>query len=57
MVRTHGRSPRGERCLSSVPQGHWKTTTFIAGLRANEITAPMVLDGPMTGPAFLAYVQ
>jgi len=57
MVRTHGRSPRGERCLSSAPQGHWKTTTFIAGLRADEITAPMVLDGPMTGPAFLAYVQ
>lgn len=57
MVRTHGRSSRGERCVSSAPHGHWKTTTFIAGLRANEITAPMVLDGPMTGPAFLAYVQ
>lgn len=57
MVRTHGRSPRGERCLSPAPHGHWKTTTFIAGLRANEITAPMVLDGPMTGSAFLAYVQ
>jgi transposase len=57
MVRTHGRSPRGERCLSSAPHGHWQTTTFIAGLRANEITAPMVLDGPMTGPAFLTYIQ
>lgn len=57
MTRTHGRSPKGERCIASAPHGHWKTTTFIAGLRVNEITAPLVLDGPMNGPAFLAYVQ
>ncbi len=57
MTRTRGRAPRGERCVAAVPYGHWKTTTFIAGLRYNEITAPMVLDGPMDGPAFLAYVQ
>ena len=57
MIRTHGRSPRGERCVSSAPHGHWKTTTFIAGLRVDELTAPMVLDGPMTGPVFLVYVQ
>lgn len=57
MTRARGRAPRGERCMAAVPHGHWKTTTFIAGLRYNEITAPMVLDGPMDGPAFLAYVQ
>jgi transposase len=57
MVRTRGRSIKGKRCLASAPQGHWKTTTFIAGLRVNEVTAPMVLDGPMTGPTFLAYVE
>jgi transposase len=57
MTRARGRAPKGDRCRAAVPHGHWKTTTFIAGLRYNEITAPMVLDGPMDGPAFLAYVQ
>jgi transposase len=40
-----------------VPQGHWRTTTFIAGLRQSGIIAPLVLDGPMTGVAFRAYVE
>jgi transposase len=40
-----------------VPHGHWKTTTFTAGLRHDGIAAPMVLDGPMNGEAFLAYVE
>lgn len=57
MTRTRGRAPKGERCVASVPHGHWKTTTFIAGLRYNDITAPMVLDGPMDGEAFLVYVR
>lgn len=57
MTRTRGRSLKGERCVASTPHGHWKTTTFIAGLRVNEITAPLVLDGPMNGTAFLAYVE
>jgi transposase len=57
MARRHGRAPRGERCRAPVPHGHWKTTTFTAGLRLDGITAPLVLDGPMTGPAFLAYVE
>lgn len=57
MTRTRGRAPKGERCIAAVPHGHWKTTTFIAGLRYNDITAPMVLDGPMDGAAFLAYVE
>jgi len=57
MTRTRGRSPRGQRCVASVPHGHWQTTTFIAGLRVGAITAPMVLDGPLDGEAFLLYVQ
>jgi transposase len=57
MTRHYGRAPRGERCVAAVPHGHWKTTTFIAGLRVDEITAPMVLDGPMDGEAFLTYVR
>jgi transposase len=57
MARLRGRAPRGERCRAAVPHGHWKTTTFVGALRLNGMTAPMVLDGPMNGPAFLAYVE
>ena len=57
MARLRGRAVRGERCRASVPHGHWKTTTFTAGLRLSGLTAPMVLDGAMNGPAFLAYVE
>lgn len=57
MARLRGRSRRGERCRAAVPHGHWKTTTFTAGLRLDGLTAPMVLDGPMNGPAFRAYVE
>ena len=57
MARLYGRAPRGERCRAAVPHGHWKTTTFTAALRYDGIAAPMVLDGPMNGEAFLAYVE
>jgi transposase len=57
MARRYGRSPCGERLVAAVPQGHWKTTTVIAGLKQSGIVAPLVLDGPMTGPAFRAYVE
>jgi transposase len=57
MARLYGRAPRGERCRAAVPHGHWKTTTFTASLRHDRIAAPMVLDGPMNGDAFLAYVE
>ena len=57
MARLRGRSRRGERCRAAVPHGHWKTTTFTAGLRRSGMGAPMVLDGPMNGPAFLAYIE
>ena len=56
MARLYGRAPRGERCRAAVPYGHWKTTTFTAGLRAGGLAAPMILDGPMDGDAFRAYV-
>jgi transposase len=57
MARLRGRSLRGERCRAAVPDGHWKTTTFTAGLRLNGMAAPMLLDGPMNGAAFLAYTE
>ena len=57
MARLRGRSKKGERCRAAIPHGHWKTTTFTAGLRLGGLCAPMVLDGPMDGAAFLAYVK
>ena len=57
MVRRYGWGPKGERLVDDAPFGHWKTTTFIAGLRSSGVIAPFVLDGPMTGEMFLVYVR
>jgi transposase len=57
LVRTRGRGPGGRRVRGKAPWGHWRTTTFVGGLRARGMTAPMVLDGPMNGPASLACVR
>jgi hypothetical protein len=45
MARPRGRARRGQRCRAAIPHGHWKTTTFTAGLRLNGLAAPMLLDG------------
>ena len=57
MARLRGRAPKGERLRAGVPHGHWRTTTFVAGLRLSGIDAPMVIDGPINGESFLAYVR
>ncbi|MFC3100562.1 IS630 family transposase [Altererythrobacter lauratis] len=57
MARRHGRCRRGQRLRAGVPHGHWKTTTFVAGLRNTGMVAPMVLDGPINRDAFTAYVE
>jgi transposase len=57
MVRLYGRAPRGQRLVAPLPHGHWMTTTFVAALRHDEITAPCVFDGPMDGASFLTYVE
>ena len=57
MVRRYGWGPRGERLVDAAPHGHWRTTTFVAGLRSTGFVAALVLDGPMTGEAFRAYVE
>jgi transposase len=57
MARRYGRAPRGERVIASVPHGHWKTSTFVAGLREDAITAPLVIDGAMNGETFRAYIE
>jgi transposase len=56
MTRTHGWSKRGPKLVAKAP-GFWKTTTFLAALRCDEVTAPLVLDGPVNGDRFLAYVE
>ena len=53
MTRLYGRCPIGERLVSPVPHGHWKTLTFIAALRIDRIDAPWMIDGSMDGAAFL----
>ena len=57
MTRTYGWCQRGEPLIAKVPHGHWKTLTFLAGLRCDSIVAPFVLDGPINGVAFTAWVQ
>ncbi len=57
MTRRHGRCPRGERLRMSVPHGHWKTTTFIAGLRNSGIVAPFVIDCPVNRVIFETWVE
>lgn len=57
MTRTRGWYRRGRPLVAKVPHGHWKTMTFLAALRHDKITAPFVLDGPINGEAFLAYVE
>ena len=57
MTRTRGRALRGERLVDYVPHGHWKTSTFVGALRRSGLTAPMVVDGPINGVIFLAYVR
>jgi transposase len=57
MVRTHARAPCGQRAIGAVPHGHWQTSTFLAALRCNVLTAPCVIDGPINGLTFQAYVE
>jgi len=57
MTRRYGRAPRGARVVGRVPHGHWKTTTFVAALRADGLAAPMVVDGAMNGDLFVAYAE
>jgi transposase len=57
MTRLRGRCLKGQRLRSKVPFGHWKTQTFIAGLRCHGLTAPFVVDAPMNRRIFETYVE
>ena len=52
-----GRCEKGKRLIAHAPFGHWKTTTFVAALRHDRLTAPCVFDGPINGEKFRAYVE
>jgi transposase len=57
MVRRYGRAPCGERLVAGAPHGHWQTSTFLAALRQDKLTAPCVFDSAINGETFLAYVE
>jgi transposase len=57
LLRRYARSPRGTRVSDHTPCSHWQTHTVVAALRATELTAPAVFDGPIDNPTFLAYVE
>ena len=57
MTRLRGRSAEGQRLVDKTPHGHRKTTTFVAALRHDRITAPLVIDGAMNGETFVAYIE
>ena len=57
MTRSHGRARRGRRLIAKVPQGRWQTLTFLAALRCDRLNAPCVIDGPINGDLFQAYVE
>jgi len=57
MASTQGRSPQGQRCQGFAPAGHWRTTTFVCTMSARGLHAPLVLDGPINGVAFRAWVE
>ena len=57
MTRLFGWAPRGERLVDATPYGHWKTTSFVAGLRGGGVIAPLVVDGAVDGALFRAYTE
>jgi len=57
MAPLRGWGPKGDRVRAFVPQGHWRTLTFLGALRCDQLTAPCVFDGPINGECFRAYVE
>ncbi|MGP8020246.1 MAG: IS630 family transposase [Limisphaerales bacterium] len=57
MARYHGRCPMGQRCVSTLPHGHWQSSTFIAALRQDRIEAPFLIEGPVDAEVFTVYLE
>jgi transposase len=57
MTPIRGWAPRGTKLIAHAPFGKWRTLTFLAALRHDRIDAPCVLDGPINGQSFTAWVE
>jgi len=57
MTRAYGRARRGRRLIAKAPHGRWQTLTFLAALRSDRLDAPCVIDGPINGELFQAYIE
>ena len=57
MTRLRGRAPRGERLIAKVPHGHWSTTTLIGALGIDGVRCSTVVDGPVNGDIFRAFID
>ena len=57
LARLYGRCPRGQRCVGAIPHGHWQTSTFIAALRAERISAPFLIEGAINAEVFTVYLR
>src|SRR6201993_2618270 len=57
MTPLYGRCEKGKRLIAHAPFGHWKTTTFVAALRHDGLTAPCVFDGAINGEKFAADIE
>ncbi len=57
MTRLRGRAPRGQRLVAKVPHGHWSTTTLIGALGFEGVRCSMLVDGPVNGDIFQAFVD
>ena len=57
MAPLRGWASIGQRIKAKVPNGHWKTMTFLAALRQDRVDAPWLIDGPINGERFLLYVE
>lgn len=57
MTRLHGRAPRGQRVVGSVPQNWGQNVTLLAALTATGVTATMTVEGATDADVFCAYVS
>jgi transposase len=56
LVRSHGRSTEGSRCVAYAPNGHWKVMTAVAAIRLSGMSAAATMACPMDGELFQTYL-
>ena len=57
LARKGGRCRRGRRLRASVPHGHYKTVTLVAGVRLRGLVAQKVFDRPINAALFEEWVE